>query len=203
MSPVERRLARLHARFAASARGGHIVALNDARKIFRTVRSCHARRALDLGTGLGASAAFIAAAMEKDGRVWSVEQDASYTKEAEHLMPQELAPKVHMSVSDAYSFTTTLAPGHTFAGYRTLPLHGAPFDFVLVDGPGSFMENGMVVRYPNGDLFNLLPYLALRCTIFIDRRHRSAALYEQFLGKYFAHIVRARTYSVFVYEKRI
>ena len=57
--PRARRFARLHATFAASVRGAHIVALNDARKIFRTVRSCRARRALDLGTGIGASAAFI------------------------------------------------------------------------------------------------------------------------------------------------
>lgn len=201
LHPAERRLMRLHRIFAASPHGAHIVSWKDARKIYRIVQSCHAARALDLGTGIGASSAFISAALLPEGKVWSVEQEHSFAEEAKRLIPPNLLKKTHISVSPVYSFTTPYALGHTVVGYRTLPLDGAPFDFVLIDGPGAFDENGVRVRFPSGDLFNLLPYLAPRCIIFIDCRSRSAALYEQTLGRFFTHIVRSRTYSIFVYEQ--
>lgn len=198
--PRERRLMRLHRIFAASPHGAHIVSWKDARKIYRTVQSCRARRILDLGTGIGASAAFVAAALSEDGVVWSVEQEPLFAEEAKRLIPPDFLKKIYISVSPVYSFTTPYALGHIVAGYRTLPLEGAPFDFVLIDGPGAFDENGVRARFPSGDLFNLLPHLAPRCTIFIDRRSRSAALYEQALGRFFTHIVRSRTYSIFEYS---
>lgn len=198
----ERNLARLYAVFAAHPKAGHIVSFKDARKIFRIVHELRMRHALDLGTGIGASAAFIAAALPRDGRVWSVEQDMSYTKEAQRLIPPALLKKIFFSVSSVYTFAAPGVLGERVCGYRTLPLEGAPYDFVCIDGPaGSVVEDGVPVRCPGGDLFALLPHLSDGCVIFMDRRPRSAALYRRILGVHFSHIAEWRSYTIFRYKK--
>lgn len=198
---TERRLKKLHEIFLFSTRGEHVVSLNGARKIFHIVQDAGVKNALDLGTGIGASAAFIAAALPQEGRVWSVEQDPSFAEEAKRLIPPELLKKVSISISAPYAFITPRAPHTTIAGYRTLPIEHAPFDFVLIDGPAGWSENGAFLKYPNGDLFNLLPYLARRCVIFIDNRESTVELYKKTLGRFLTHTARWRNYCIFVYQK--
>lgn len=197
-NPSERARRLLYERFATSPEGERIIAYRNACKLQRLIRGAGARRALELGTGIGAAAAFIAAALPADGTLTTVEQDESYCRKARALIPERLQKKISFlySTPQAFEWGNSAFPLR-LSGYRKLPTECGPFDFVLVDGPGAFTENGVSISFPNGDLFRLIPHLAPGALIIIDGRKDAVELYRTHLADVLTLIVDTAYYAVF------
>ncbi len=80
VNPRERRLRALYARFASSPDGARIIAFCNAKKVHRLIKKLRPRRVLELGTGIGASAAFIADALPEGGVLTTLEQNEKYCR---------------------------------------------------------------------------------------------------------------------------
>ena len=185
-NPSERKLKEIYDIFAKSPEGGWIIGWKEAKKIYHLIKVRDAKNALELGTGIGAAAAIMALAVEDSGKVTTIEQKKECLEIAKKLIPDNLQQKISFHLSEPCTFTSPiLKQGERISGYKNLPVERGPFDFVLVDGPGSFWENGQMNHHPNGDLFNLISHIKLGGIVFVDNRKVALALYLKYLDQYF------------------
>lgn len=178
-------LKNLYLVFKNHPEGKWIIGKNDALLLYKLVKKFSARNVLDLGTGIGASTAVIALALGDDGRITTVEQFKKCINLAQELIPADLKRKINFIHSDTNAFKNAKISKYLyFSGYKNLPVNLAPFDFVLVDGPGGWLEDGELVTLPNGDIINLLPYLKTGSKVYIDGRKKNTDLYKRYLSLY-------------------
>ena len=171
-NPRERRLRALYKRFSESPDGARIIAFRNAKKLWRLIREFRPKNTLELGTGIGASAAFIADALPAQGKLTTLEQDEKYCSLANTIIPQNLQKKIKILHSPVRTFFLDyISPSQTLSGYTSLPTECGPFDFVLVDGP--------TASFPNGDLFHIIPHLAFGCLVLVDGRAEALKLYKK------------------------
>lgn len=198
LNPRARARRRLYEHFASSPEGERIIAYRNALKLQRLIRASGARRVLELGTGIGASTAFIASALPEGGTLTTVEQNETYCRAAQALIPRELHHKISFVYSPPRAFSVTLGNATLhLSGYRELPTEHGPFDMVLIDGPSAFEENGTLISLPNGDLFRLLPHLAHNALILVDGRKDAVLLYRTHLADALTLLADTAYYALF------
>ena len=152
---------------------------NDAQNIARYCIETKPKKILDLGTGIGTSAA-IAKYAAPEATVTSIEQ---FNRVA-FLAKQNVA-KVGLDVEilhrEPETFTLEEMPGHTFSGFQNLP--EGPWDMVIIDGPGPFKnKEGVLVEYPNGDIFRIMNNINKGATIYVDGRKDAVKLIKRYLS---------------------
>lgn len=190
-------LARVYAIFKNSPEGEWIIGKNDAAKLYGLIQTYGPHNILELGGGIGASTA-IASLAQKQGSITSVEQFSKCIDIAKKITPPELLKKINFAHSETYAFKDNrISPYQYFSGYKNLPTQNGPFDFVIIDGPGYWLEDGKLVKLPNGDIINLLPHLAAGCKIYIDGRKQAVGIYKRFLRLYLSLIVENKQYAIF------
>lgn len=190
-------LARVYAIFKNSPEGEWIIGKNDAAKLYELIKTYAPQNILELGGGIGASAAIMALAA-CHGVVTSVEQFQKCIDIAQKITPHELLKKINFIYSEARAFKDDrISPYQYFSGYKNLPVQNGPFDFVIIDGPGYWLEDGKLVKLPNGDIINLLPHLAAGCKIYIDGRKQAVGIYKRFLRSYLSLMVENKQYAIF------
>lgn len=190
-------LARVYAVFKNSPEGEWIIGKNDAAKLYSLIQTYAPRNILELGGGIGASTAIMAlAAMES--AITSIEQFEKCIDIAKKIIPPELLKKINFVYSEAHAFKNErISPYQFFSGYKNLPVRNGPFDFVIIDGPGYWLENGQLVKLPNGDIINLLPHLATGCKIYIDGRKQAVGIYKRFLRPYLKLAAETKKFALF------
>jgi len=162
-----------------------IIGKDDALILYKLIKKFNPKSVLDLGTGIGASTAVIALALESGGRITTVEQFEKCVKIAKELIPETLKGKISFVHREPHAFKNDKISKYLyFSGYKNLPIQFAPFDFVVIDGPGAWLEDGKLMTLPNGDIVNLLPYLNAGAQIYIDGRKKNVDLYKRFLSRY-------------------
>lgn len=154
---------------------------NDAQNIARYCIETKPKRVLDLGTGIGTSAA-IAKYAAPEASVTSIEQ---FNKVA--FMAKQNVARVGLDVEilhrEPETFTLEETPGIAFSGFQNLP-HG-PWDMVIIDGPGPFKDkNGVVLEYPNGDIFRILNDINKGAIIYVDGRKDAVKLMKRYLSRF-------------------
>lgn len=188
----------LYGRFRAASGGRKIVGARDALRLYELVRERRPRRIIELGTGLGASASAMALALPDGGRIFSLEQDQVFIDRARDLVPEGLQRRIEFILSPARAVRVDRLPdAPVFSSYERLPTEEGPFDFVLVDGPGAWIEGGKRMSFPNGDLFFLLPHLSIGALVYVDARKGAVSLYKRFLGKYLSLVAEDADRTLF------
>ncbi|MBI2055928.1 MAG: hypothetical protein HYT37_00925 [Candidatus Sungbacteria bacterium] len=191
------KLAEVYAIFKNSPEGEWIIGKNDAAKLYGLLQTYAPQNILELGGGIGASAAIMAIAAP-GGKITSIEQFEKCIDIAKKLTPPDILKNINFSYSEAHAFKNDLiSPYQFFSGYKTLPIQDSPFDFVIIDGPGYWLENNQLVKLPNGDIINLLPRLAAGCKIYIDGRKQAVGIYKRFLRPYLSLIKENKQYALF------
>lgn len=176
----------LYHTFASSPEGRHILHWRNAQKLHRFVVTHGIRRALELGTGIGASTAIIANALPPEGTLITVEQREKCVRVAQALIPPALKKKITFVHSEPRACCfQDLSPYLYFSTFKHIPAARELFDFVFVDGPTLWKEGGQCVVLPNGDLIHLIPRIAPGGWVVIDGRKPAVRLYERFLSHYF------------------
>ena len=130
----------------------------NAQQLFAFIKSHPIKRILDLGTGIGLSAAVCAHALkdkgEVEGRVDSVEQFDKCVDLANKLMPEEFKSFVTIHKANAEIWNTDKIPYHNFSIFDKLP--EGEYDLIINDGPGPFEKEGSLIDLPNGTIHKLL-----------------------------------------------
>jgi len=167
---------------------------DDVKVLTKILSKSRPALSLELGTGTGKSTEILA---RYSNQVITLEQDQKFIELAKQNIAPDLQGKIDFVLSDiaVYPINKYLHG----VGYVNLPLRN--FDFILIDGPGKYLEEGKEIKLPGGDLFRLLPYLEAETLIYLDGRKFSMGFFKKFLP---IEIIKEESYCLFrVAKERI
>ena len=191
------KLKELYAIFRKSPEGKWILGETEATTLYKLILKHKPQTVLDLGLGIGCSTATMALAMES-GRIIALEQKEKCIRLAKSYIPPLLQTKIDIVLSEVGVFQHKKISKYLyFAGYRQLPYDRGPFDFVVVDGPGMWLQDGELIQLPSGDIINLLPHLACGCRVLVDGKKSSVELYRRYLSPYLQLVYKHKKYTIF------
>ena len=176
------------------------VAADDAVRLFRLVLRLRPEHILELGTGIGFSAAVMAAALERTGRgrITSLEQLPKCIDIARTLIPERLRRRVEIIHAPPEVFRIDrLSRWIYFCGYRWAPGPEDRFELVVIDGPAGWTESGELISLDSGDVFRLLPYISPGGMVYVDGRRATVKRIRRFLQRYLRLIEGTGEYTIF------
>ena len=140
--------------FREHPEGNWVMIWENCRELYKFLRETpNIKRVLDLGTGVGCTAAITAMALEDKGEDYhidSLEQFDKCIKIANELIPEELKKNITIIKSEAEAWQTELMAYKYFSVYKTVP--GWDYDLIIQDGPAPWLEEGKYVEIPNGTI---------------------------------------------------
>lgn len=162
----------MYQRFADHPDAAAIMGLGNARALYRLVRDRKPKACVDLGTGIGTSAAVVASAMEENGigEVYSLEHLKRLLPIAESLIPPEIRSRISLMYSPV---CTRDYKGQEWVCYTKHP-PCSNVDLVVIDGPPqNFVRTrrGDIISRPCGDILRLMPKMTSDAVVFVDGRH--------------------------------
>jgi hypothetical protein len=132
------------------------------------------------------------------GEITSLEQDEKCVGIAGRLIPPDLQANIKIIHARPEVFQIQkLSLWLSFTGYNWRPKPGERFDFVFVDGPGGWKENGRAVSLDAGDIFRLIPYLAPGALVYVDGRRATVKKICRHLAHYLTLRERDTEYALF------
>lgn len=161
----------------------------SAKALYDFVKKHDVKSVLELGTGIGLSAAIIALALKEKGvkeyKIDTVEQFEKCTELAKKLIPAELQTGVSFHKIDPALWETKNVPGQHFANFSHLP--DGKYDLIIVDGPGPYLQDGALIENPNGDVLRLHQEgkIAPGSFVYFDGRLNALGVIERFYGHNF------------------
>ncbi len=193
-------LGALARRFQRSPEGGWTIAADDVLRLYRLVLRSRPQHILELGTGIGFSAAVMALALRRlgQGRITSLEQLPKCIEIARSLIPAELEPFIRIIHAPPTVFRINrLSRWIYFCGYDWTPAAGDRFDFVVIDGPAGWIEDGELVSLDSGDIFHLLPHLDQGCRVYVDGRRSLVKKIKRYLSGYLRLVEHSSEHALF------
>lgn len=202
---TERKIAPLYKIFADSPEGKWIIGKEDAVRIYRLIRRQYKKlkkiNVLELGTGIGAATAIMAKAIEdsgEEGSITTIEQQDKCIELARGLVPEKLQKFISFKKSEPIIFRHPKIPYRYFSGFRELP--GGRYDFLLIDGPSYWIENGELVNtaeVANGDFMHVLNNLDYGALVYVDGRENTRKTIHRFFNKFLELLEEDKDYAVF------
>jgi len=181
-------LQKVYAICNSSPHGKWIIGKNDAINLYKLVLKIKPSKVVEFGTGIGASTAVLALALKNVGKgeIVSIEQSPKCAKIARELMEPTLEKWVTIITAKPIIFRVEkISRWKYFSGYEWTPSNNDFFDFVVIDGPGGWLQDGELVSLENGDIIRLLPHLVKGCKVYIDGRRPTVEMIKRYLWKYF------------------
>lgn len=174
----------LYQSFAKHKESSWVLKPENAKSLYEFVKTHNVKNVLDLGTGMGMSAAVVALALEEkkiEYKINTVEQYEKCYKLAQTEIPEELRKNITFHRTDSILWNHPEIPDQLFSNFKELP--EGEFDLIIVDGPGPWLdENGRLIETPNGDVlkFHLENNIKPGTFIFFDGRLKALAMLERF-----------------------
>lgn len=187
------KLSTLYKHFANHPEGGWIMEWPNARQLYNHVKETQPKNILDLGTGIGCTAAVVALALEntgvKDYQIHTVEQTQKCYDLAQHLIPDELKKNTHFYQKNPIVWETEQIPYYHFSIFESLP--DGEWDLIITDGPGPWVEDEKYIELPNADVMKMLLEGKLKkgAQIAWDKRLPAIKLLERYFSDNF-YLVR-------------
>lgn len=179
----------LYQHFYSHPEGLWIMRWENVQQLYQFVKEHEVKKVLDLGTGIGCSAAVVAMALEEKGTEFyidSVEQFDKCVKLANELIPEELKKNITIHKVNTLVWQTEKIRYQYFSIYDS---DFKPFDYDLIinDGPGPWQEGDNYIDLPNGTISKLLLEGKLKPGTFIawDGRIVALKLLERYFGNNF------------------
>ena len=170
-----------------------IMVPENAQELYKLVRNSNITKVLDLGTGIGCSAAVVALALEDKGTPYhidGIEQYEKCVKLANEIIPEELKKNLTIHRTNATVWSTEKIPYQYFSIYESLPEVDGKLDYDLIvnDGPAPFKNaEGQYIDLPNGTIHKatLEGKIKPGTLIVYDGRIVSLTLLEQYFSENF------------------
>lgn len=161
--------------------------LPNAQGLYDFIKKNNVKKVLDLGTGIGASAAVMALAFKDKGvedyHIDSIDQYDKCLRLANELIPEDLKKNTTFYKRDPVVWSSDEMPYQPLSVYDSLP--EGDYDLIVNDGPAPFMENGKYIDLPNGTIHKLNLENKLKSNTFVVYDGRISSL--QLLERYFAN----------------
>lgn len=176
----------LYSIFRSSPNGQWVMQYPNVVLLYQFIRTHRIKRILDLGTGIGASAAICALALkdkgETDYQIDSLEQYDKCINLAKQLIPLELQEHLTIHKTKPTVWSYPQIPYHFFSNYETLP--DGEWDLIINDGPTFWEENDALVDLPNGTVTQMLLDGRIKPGTFVawDGRQSMLLILERFFG---------------------
>lgn len=187
-------------KFHTHEKGIWVMPIEVISQLVHIINNCRPTQILELGTGIGATTACLAANIG-NGRITTVEQNQQLIELAKELIPHDLKQKINFEYAPAVPIrpVNTISPFQMWSCYDQIPW--SKWDFIIIDGPGPFLaevggENHLA-ELPNGDLIWLLPKIVPGTKIFVQGRKDACKLYKRFLGWYLDVLIENEDYCLF------
>ncbi|MEK7112729.1 MAG: hypothetical protein AAB875_05375 [Patescibacteria group bacterium] len=189
--------------FHSVEQGQWIMKVSNAVRLHEKLKELNPKHILELGTGIGCSAAIMAMTCPET-RIYSVEQNQKCIDIAKKLIPESLQERITFRKATAEVVTIPqVNPLVQWSMYKEFDW--IDYDFILVDGPGGWKTNVTLMgkswptfaELPNGDLINLLPKMKEGTMVYVDRRKHATILYNRHLQNYLEHIEEDRNYAIY------
>jgi len=183
-----KQLSELYAKFNEREDGLWITQWPFSVVLYEFILNAKPKKILDLGTGIGCTAAIMALA-SPESEIHTVDHFEKVSKIAEKAVPKELQKNITFHVSKAKLWYTDYMAYSPLSIYEELP--DVEYDFILQDGSGPWREKKkgkqVLIDFPNGDIAKLLIENKLKPGVLIafDKRWASVRLLERFLGENF------------------
>lgn len=175
----------LYNSFKENREGSWIMDFKNCVALYKFIQEHDIKRVLDLGTGIGASAAFCALALNEKGvdyTIDSVEQFDKCVDLAKKFIPEELKKNLTIHKANAVVWTMPYAPTVNFSTYETLP--EGDYDLIINDGPSFWRDGNYLVDLPNGTITKMLLEGKIKPNTFVVWDGRISML--QLLERYFS-----------------
>lgn len=195
----------LYEYYASHPESGWIMKPEKVPHLFSLVKKNPIKKVLDLGTGIGCTAAIIALALEEKGvedyEIHTVEQYPKCVDIAKDIMPKVLRNNITFHLAEPTTWSTELLPYRHFSTFKELP--EGDWDLILVDGPGGFMEGENYIDLPNGDVMKLLLENKIKAEslVVFDGRVAAFQLLEKYFGDNFYFRPTATNIPLYVLER--
>jgi len=178
----------LYKQFIGHPEGNWIMIWENAQELYKFVMENPVKRVLDLGTGIGCSAAIVALAFrdkEEDYHIDSIEQFDKCIKIAKELIPEELLKNTTIHKIEPEVWIADEMPYTYFSVYKELP--SWDYDVIVNDGPSPWMEGQKYIDLPNGTIHKALVEGKLKEDTYViwDGRISALRLLERFFGENF------------------
>lgn len=151
-------LKNLYQYFARHPESSWIMVWSNAQELYKFIRNNEVKNILDLGTGIGLSAAVMALAFKEKGvtdyHIDSIEQYDKCVKLAGELIPKDLKTNITIHKANVVVWETEKIPRSPFSIFDKIP--DQQYDLIVNDGPGPFMEDGHLIDLPNGTIHKFL-----------------------------------------------
>lgn len=177
--------------YASHPEGKWIMNWSNALDLHHFITTHDVKNVLDLGTGIGVTAAITALAFNekgvKDYHIDSIEQSDKCIRLAKEIIPNELKGNITFHKANPVVWETADIPHIQLSTYDKLPEVKGGYDLIINDGPGPFLEENRLVDIPNGTIAKLLLEGKLKTDSWIiyDGRLSSLKVIERFFGNNF------------------
>lgn len=177
----------------------------NAQQLYQFVKKHSIKRVLDLGTGIGCSAAVVSLALKEKGEEYHIdglEQYDKCIKIAESLIPEELRTNLKIHQSNPKTWQTEKIPHQTFSVYETVP--DLEYDLIVNDGPSPFMEGEHYIDLPNGTITKMLLEGKIKPGAFViwDGRIQALKVLERFFSDNFYAVEPDRRTDLNILERK-
>lgn len=183
------KLKNLYNIFASHPEGQWIMEPQNAQLIYQFIQKNPIKKVLDLGTGIGCSAAIIAQALtdkgETDWHIDTLDQFDKCINLAKALIPQELQKNITFHRIDAKLWETDKILYQKFSLYETIP--AGEYDLIINDGPSPWAENDQWIDFPNATITKMLLEDRIKPGTFVawDGRQHMLKYLERFFADNF------------------
>jgi SAM-dependent methyltransferase len=180
-------LKQLYKLFDSHPENKYLMKYYNALLLYKFIKHHPIKRVLDLGTGLGLSAAVCALAFkdkgETDYHIDSVEQFDKCIKLANELIPKELTEHTTIHRSEVKVWQHPQIPYQFFSNYETLP--EGDYDLIINDGPCFYMDEDIFIDLPNGTITEIMDRIKPGTFVAWDGRIHALNILERFCADNF------------------
>lgn len=195
----------LYNTFAKHEEGQWIMVWDNARKLYDFVLKHPVTEILDLGTGIGASAAVMALALKDkgvEGHIDSLDQYEKCVKLAGSLIPEELQKYISIHHVPVKAWSDDKMKYMSYSIFESVPEKS--YDLIVNDGPAPFLDGESYVDIPNGTITKMLMEERIKPGSFViwDGRLVALSLLERYFGNNFYLIPPERGSDLNIIERK-
>ena len=197
--------------FKNTAHGDWILGIREANILEGILKKYQPKHILELGTGIGASAA-ICAFTCPDANIYTVEHRQKCIDLAKILVPASLQERIHFHQAQAGVINPIyeINPFQYWMGYGEYDW--IPYDFIIVDGCGPIMVNvkneeknevwRVLAELPGCDVLFCLDKMLPGTIVYADKRKLMTHLWDRHLALYLEKIESSRLHTVYKRTER-